>query len=247
MRRVLPFLAFVAFAVPATPAHAHEGPTCEEKPAAAHVSHARAIVHRAYAQRHWRDPRPFTGRPARRVKRHRACLTQRERRPIERYREARHKAFHRFRDEKVERRRFRWHGVTVKHVGTVPAQRHTLRAILNNGEDEGANARVQVSQIVTVTQEKVAFNTPGGGLDSSCAYQQRASQGWLGDLCGLRNQSDNYLLNAPTSPAIPWERANPWASIAEIAQNTQRSCCPSLYAQWEGEAWNTLRAWEGLP
>lgn len=231
------------------PAGAHQGSRCTELTERAYVEHARGIVKRAYAQKHWRDPSPFAGRPARKVARHRRCISLPSRERVQRYREARHKAFHVYRERKVKRRREAWRAVTVKHVPSVRAQRHTLRVILDNGERREANARVQVSQIITVTQEKVAYNTPGGDRDSSCAFQQRASTGWPGDLCDLRNQSDNFLWRAPTYPggAIAYERQHPGAAIYQIADAIQRSCCPTAYAAWEGEAWDTLRAWRGLP
>lgn len=118
--------------------------------------------------------------------------------------------------------------------------------MLSAGHDFGANRRVRVSAIATITQECVARNCVGGDRDSVGAFQQRSSTGWIGDLRNVRTASRNYYRRAPTYPggAIGYEASHPGAGISQIAQAIQRSAFPSAYAQWADEARRTVRRFD---
>jgi hypothetical protein len=126
-------------------------------------------------------------------------------------------------------------------------QRSTAKRVLDVGYELGANTKVRVSAIATITVEAVCRNLGYGHLDSVGAFQQRASTGWPNP-GNLRSAATNYYRRAPTYPggAIAFERRHPGTSIGSIAQAIQRSAFPSRYDQVAGEAKRTARAYAAL-
>lgn len=204
---------------------------------------------RAYNHDRWRDATPMTRKQHRRLRKHRDCLRELPRRRALRQFHQHHRTeFDAFRDRKIRRIERRWRRITVKHVASDAEQRGVIAAVLEAGHDFGANRRVRVSAIATITQECVARNCVGGDRDSVGAFQQRSSTGWVGDLRNVRTASRNYYRRAPTfsGGAIGYEASHPSAGISEIAQAIQRSAFPSAYGIWADEARRTVRRFDRL-
>lgn len=127
--------------------------------------------------------------------------------------------------------------ITVKGVRATPTQIRNIDQVLSVGLSLGANEKVLVSSIACIIQEATAQNLPGGDAPGySGLFQQHVS--WPGTATDIANAATNYFKNAPTASggAIGYNKANPSASPAQIAQAVQRSAYPSAYAQWQREA-----------
>lgn len=129
--------------------------------------------------------------------------------------------------------------ITVKHVRATSTQIHNIEQVLDTGVSMGADKRVLVSSIMTITQESDAINLTGGDLDSVGLFQQRPSAGWPASR-DIPKDSAAYF-----KKAIAYDKAHPSASLGAICQAVQVSAYPSAYEQWQSEAENTVSEYLG--
>lgn len=129
--------------------------------------------------------------------------------------------------------------VNVKRVEADLGQIHVIDVVLDTGMSMGVNFKVLVSSIMTITQESTAKNLTGGDLDSTGAFQQRASQEWpaSGDVA---IDARAYFQAATAS-----DKAHPNQSLAELCQDVQGSSDGSLYKTWEEESKQTVELYLG--
>jgi hypothetical protein len=136
--------------------------------------------------------------------------------------------------------------ITVKGAKASSEQVSNIERVLNTGLSHGANKKVLVSAVMTITQESFATNLSGGDAPGySGLFQQNDS--WPGDPRDIEKAATNYFTDAPTTQggAIGYDRAHPSASPGQIAQAVQASAHPSAYDQWENEATKTVEAFAG--
>jgi hypothetical protein len=135
--------------------------------------------------------------------------------------------------------------ISVKHEAASKAQKRVIEKVLQQGVDQGANNRVLIAAVMTITQESTAQNLRGGDRDSVGAFQQRASQGWPASRDVMKDAKAFY------QRAIPAFKAQPTKDIGYVIDTVQRSGTfgtaqqGKLYDQWEQEARRTVSLWLG--
>lgn len=128
--------------------------------------------------------------------------------------------------------------VEVKGRRATSTQRKVIDDVLSEGARQNARDKVLITGIMTITQESSASNSATNGVHVG-AFQQNRAMGWP----ATRNATLDS--RAFFRKAIAIDRANPSMSKASLAEAVQRSGQGSLYAQWEGEATRTVKAFGG--
>lgn len=132
--------------------------------------------------------------------------------------------------------------ITVKGQVAKRGQRKVIEDVLQQGVNQGANDRVLVAAIMTITQE------------SSCSNLRCRVISTGATICGTFQQdprywpaSRNVLKDATAffSRAIPAFKADPTGDIGDVIDSFQRSGHPEKYDQWEQEARRTVDLWLG--
>lgn len=131
--------------------------------------------------------------------------------------------------------------LTVKHVRATKHQRIVLTRALNTARIR-RNIRVKTyaALVAGITQESTAYNKPAGDGSSVGVLQLVDSWGSVDWRMHIPN-SVNWFLNG----VIPDDRAHPRLPLSRLVQNQQGSAHPNAYAQWEGEAYRTVRLFLG--
>jgi hypothetical protein len=133
--------------------------------------------------------------------------------------------------------------ITVKHVRATPQQLDYISQVLQTGDSMKMPYPVLVSAVMCITQESsvTILNNPtlGMGLFSQEKYIGGQRSSWPAMDQGVPGDARAYY-----NVAIKSYQGSPNQSLADLVQSVQHSGAgASYYAQWEGEAKNTLKLW----
>ncbi len=131
--------------------------------------------------------------------------------------------------------------ITVKHKRASLHQRKVLTEALNTAHQR-RQIRFKTYQalVAGITQESTAHNKPAGHGSSVGVLQLIDSHGTVAWRLHIPN-SVNWFLNG----VIPDDRANPSLPLTVLIQRQQGSAHPDAYAQWAGEAAQTVKVFLG--
>nr|WP_052477861.1 hypothetical protein [Kibdelosporangium sp. MJ126-NF4]CEL14532.1 putative secreted protein [Kibdelosporangium sp. MJ126-NF4]CTQ88897.1 putative secreted protein [Kibdelosporangium sp. MJ126-NF4] len=124
---------------------------------------------------------------------------------------------------------------TIEACTSIPPDRdiNVTRTVHQVGRDHSVSDKVMLAGFEAGWVESHMNNLPCGDLDSLGVFQQRPSQGWgtPEQIMNVTYASTQFFTRAKSS-----EARNPGFAAWQIAQDVQRSCCPSRYADAEGKA-----------
>lgn len=139
--------------------------------------------------------------------------------------------------------------VTVKGRRATSVQRAVINGTLGVAQDEGASRRVMVAVIMCITQES-ACSTGAVNGDHVGPFQQSPAWGTVSQRKDATSSCRLFLTGGHSAGTPGWKQTfgsvqNAPGDLAAGVEKVQRSGRPSLYAQWQTEASNTVDAFLG--
>lgn len=127
--------------------------------------------------------------------------------------------------------------ITVKHEAVSLAELHVIDTVLDVGMSMGADYKVLVCSIMTITQETHAQNLNSGSAGMGPFSQEPGTWGqdYPGASLDVAECAKGFF-----QVALQIDKKEPGKNYDTLCQAVQKSAYPDAYAQWEDEAKHTV-------